>query len=247
MSLFVEKPALLRRRKPQAAARRRHDQVAHVRPQAKIVVLAKTPTGMGARTRLAREIGTTDAALVYHRLLERTLRHLGRGDVFPVVAVPPRAAEFRTLAARSGSGTAIQGRGDLGRRIVDTVRKHAGPCIVVDSDTPEIDAFLVRHAAQALGQYDLILGPTWNGGYYLVGLRMAAYAFGLFKNVRWNSSNVLDDTLARVPKHWKVGLLPLLADANDPALMDEAAADYAPPRRRSSSLGIILTRQSSKR
>lgn len=243
MSLFVEKPAPLRRRKPETTVRKRHDQIAHVRPQARVVVLAKTPTGMGARTRLARDIGAPDAALVYHRLLERTLRHLERGDVFPVVAVPPRAAEYRTLARRAGTRTAVQGRGDLGARIASAVCKHDGPCIVVDSDTPTIDALLVRHAAQALGQYDVILGPTWNGGYYLVGLRAPAYAFRLFDGVRWNTSHVLDDTLARVPRHWRVGLLPVLADANDPAVMDEAAEDYAPARRRSSSLGIILTRQ----
>jgi glycosyltransferase A (GT-A) superfamily protein (DUF2064 family) len=159
--------------------------------------------------------------------------------VFPVVAAPPRAREFGTLASRSRVPTQIQPRGDLGQRLAACIRHERGPCIVVDSDAPAIDAILVRHAALALGSYDVVLGPTWNGGYYLVGLRAPAYAFRIFRNVRWGTSHVLDDTLARVPAHWKVGLLPVLADANDPAVMDEAAADYAPPRRRSSSLGMI--------
>ena len=241
MTLFVDKPAPLRRRKPESLSRAHQDQT-----RACVIVLAKTPKGMGPQTRLARDIGAPDAALVYHRLLERTLRHLERGEVSPVVAVPSRASEFRTLATRKGAHVSGQARGDLGRRIAAAVSKHAGPCVVVDSDAPNIDALLVRHAAQALGVFDLIIGPTWNGGYYLVGLRAPAYAFGLFKDVRWNTSRVLDDTLENVPKHWRVGLLPVLADANDPALMDEVAADYAPPRRRSSSLGIISTRQPSK-
>lgn len=197
-----------------------------------MIVLAKSPKGMGARTKLAHNIGGPDAALVYHRLLERTLRHFARGDVFPVVAVPQRAREFHGLASRAHAETLVQPRGDLGQRIVACMRAQGGPCIVVDSDTPAIDALLVRHAAQALGLYDVVLGPTWNGGYYLVGLRAPAYAFQMFDGVRWGTSHVLDDTLARVAPHWKVGLLPVLADANDPAIMDEASEDYAPPRRR---------------
>jgi uncharacterized protein len=239
MTLFVEKPAPVRRRTHKSSPRPRHDAVAHVRPEAKVLVLAKTPTGMGARTKLGHAIGAPGAALVYHRLLERTLRHLARGDVFPVVAVPPRASEFGTLASRSRVRTEMQPRGDQGARIVACMRRERGPCIVVDSDAPAIDAILVRHAAQSLGLYDVVLGPTWNGGYYLAGLRAPAYAFRVFDKVRWGTSHVLDDTLARVPAHWKVGLLPVLADANDPAVMAEAAEDYAPPRRRSSSLGMI--------
>ena len=247
MTLSVDKPAAPRRRTPRVRGRPRHDQVAHVRPEARVIVLAKSPSGMGARTRLAHEIGTPGAALVYHRLLERTLRHLERGDVSPLVAVPARVPEFRNLARRGGADTLTQARGNLGRRIVAAVREHKGPTIVVDSDTPLIDALLVRHAAQALGLYDLILGPTWNGGYYLAGLRAPAFAFRLFDGVRWGTWHVLDDTLERVPLHWKVGLLPVLADANDAAIMDEAAEDYAPPRRRSSSLGLISTKQPRRR
>lgn len=243
MTLFVEKQPPVRRRKAATAALKRHNAIAHARPGAEVIVLAKSPTGMGARTRLARNIGGPEAALVYHRLLERTLRHLARGDVFPTVAVPPRSGEFGALAARARVETKTQPRGDMGSRIAAYMRGHRGPCIVVDSDTPAIDALLVRHAAQALGLYDLVLGPTWNGGYYLIGVRAPGHAHGLFRNVRWGTSHVLDDTLLRVPAHWKVGLLPVLADANDPAVMKEASADYAPARRRSSSLGIISMRQ----
>ena len=239
MTLYVDKTPIPRPRVRKPPPRPRHDAVAHVRPEARVVVLAKSPGGMGARTKLAHAIGGPDAALVYHRLLERTLRHLARGEVFPVVAVPPRSIEFRALALRGGARTHTQACGSLGQRIARCVRGHGGPTIVVDSDTPAIDGLLVRHAAEALGFYDLVLGPTWNGGYYLAGLRAPGYAFGLFKGVRWGTTHVLDDTLARAPRHWKVGLLPVLADANDAALMDEAAEDFAPPRRRSSSLGVI--------
>jgi glycosyltransferase A (GT-A) superfamily protein (DUF2064 family) len=194
---------------------------------------------MGARTKFRDAIGAPGAALAYHRLLARTLRHLARGDVYPIVAVPPRAPELSTLASRSRTETQMQLRGDAGTRIAPCLRRERGPCVVIASDAPAIDAILVRHAAQALGQFDVVLGPTWNGGYYLVGLRAPAYAYRAFDGVRWGTPNVLDDTLARVPGHWKIGLLPVLVDANDPAVMAEAAADYAPPRRRSSSLGMI--------
>ena len=246
MTLFVEKipPSVPRVR--YGAPRRRHDAVKHVRPEARVIVLAKTPTGMGAQTKLGHAIGAHEAALVYHRLLERTLRRLARGDVFPIVAVPPRAGEFRELARRAGAATIVQPRGNLGQRITACARLRKGPCVIVDSDTPAIDALLVRHAAEALGSYDLVLGPTWNGGYYLVGLRGPGYAHEVFTGVRWGTSHVLDDTLARAPRHWKVGLLPVLADANDPLVMEEAAENFAPAQRRSSTRGMLQTKTGRK-
>jgi glycosyltransferase A (GT-A) superfamily protein (DUF2064 family) len=240
MARYVEKQVSVPRpKRPRPRARRA---IAHAPAGAGVVVLARSPTGMGVRTPLARAIGGPDAALVYHRLLERTLRHLARGEVFPVVAVPPRCPEFAAVAARTHLKARTQPRGDMGMRIAACIRGRRGPCVVVDSDAPAIDALLVRHAALALGMYDMVLGPTWNGGYYLIGLRSPAHAFGMFKTVRWGTSHVFDDTLANVPAHWKVGLLPVLADANDAAVMEEAAEDHAPPRRRSSSPGVISTK-----
>ena len=192
---------------------------------------------------LGRRIGASDAALVYHRLLTRTLRHLKHAGLQVSVAVSPDAPEFVRLAAGEGVHSIVRLRGKLGSRLEYVMRHAKNGALLIDSDTPSLDAILVRHAAQALGFYDLVVGPNWSGGAYLIGLRTPNHAFRLFENIRWGGRHMLHDLMARVPYHWVVGLLPVLADAADKAGLREAAQDHAPPFRRSSSLGLITMRK----
>jgi len=193
---------------------------------------------------LAKRIGAPDAALIQHRLLTRALRHLKAGGVRAIVAAPAQASEFAILARREGALPVLQPRGAQGARIGSMMQRTRGPAIVLDSETPGLDGILVRHAGAALGLFDLVLGPNWNGGFYLIGVRSPAHVFRLFKGVRWGGAHVLEDILARAPRHWIVGLLPVLAEARDGASLLEAAADYVPPRRRSSSLGVMTMKRS---
>lgn len=205
-----------------------------------VVVFAKPARAWAP---LARRIGEADSALVLQRLLARTLGHLTRAGVPPVVAVPPDAPGFRAVAARSGARLMVQPRGRMGLKLARVLRSKKTGAILIDSDTPGLDAVLVRHARDALGLYDMVLGPNWSGGTYLIGLRSPAHAFGLLRHVRWGTVHMLEDILARAPRHWIVGLLPVLADAADRASLRDAAADHTPARRRSSRLGLITMKR----
>ena len=208
---------------------------------APVIVFAQPAQVSG--TRLARRIGAADAALLQRRLLARTLHHLDRGGVRTLVAVPAGAQESVAAGERAGARIILQPHGGAGRRLADVLRHARRGAILVDSDAPGLDAIMVCHAAASLGHFDLIVGPNWSGGAYLIGLRSPHHAFRLFAGVRWGSRHMLEDLLARAPRHWLVGLLPVLADANDPAGAREASEDHAPPRRRSSALGLITMRR----
>jgi glycosyltransferase A (GT-A) superfamily protein (DUF2064 family) len=188
-------------------------------------------------------MGQAGAALLHHRLLVRTLRHLRNTGFEVSVAVGGDAPDYADIAERAGADVLLMPQGDVGRRLARTIRHRRSAAILVDSDAPGIDAILVRHAADALGQYDLVLGPNWSGGTYLIGLRSPYHVYRLFRGVRWRTAHMLEDLLARVPKHWIVGLLPVLADVNDAAGLREAGSDHAPPRRRSSSRGLIAVKR----
>ena len=129
--------------------------------------------------------------------------------------------------------------GDPGTRLNAVLRRASSGAILIDSDTPGLDAVLVRHAAEALGLFDLVVGPNWSGGTYLIGVRAPTFAFRLFEHVRWNTRHMIEDLIEGAPSHWRVGLLPVLADAMDSASLGELASDHAPARRRSSRLGLI--------
>jgi glycosyltransferase A (GT-A) superfamily protein (DUF2064 family) len=71
--------------------------------------------------------------------------------------------------------------------------------IAVGSDTPELTPQHIREAVRALEQHDAVLGPSPDGGYYLIGLKR--FPNGLLGNVPWSSPQTLLETEQRLRSH----------------------------------------------
>jgi rSAM/selenodomain-associated transferase 1 len=67
--------------------------------------------------------------------------------------------------------------------------------VLVGTDVPLLGPEALAHAFAELEAHDLVLGPTLDGGYYLVGLKR--HAPELFRHVPWSTPEVLAVTLAR--------------------------------------------------
>ncbi len=79
--------------------------------------------------------------------------------------------------------------------------------IAFNSDSPHLPASILEGAFEALAACDLVVGPTHDGGYYLVGAK--APHTGLFDGDRMGTSNALETLLARAQA---LGLSVRLAD-----------------------------------
>ncbi len=183
-------------------------------------VFVKAPAPGRVKTRLAAEIGLHHAAEIY--------RHLGRSVVAAcagsghdtVVWFAPAEAGPAVRAWLQGLRVAAfqaQGAGALGARLAAAFQRHfaagARRVIIIGSDCPGIDAGLVSRALAALDEYDLVLGPTHDGGYYLIGLR--APARQLFRGIAWSTPAVLWQTLVRAGQlRLSALLLPRLRDVD---------------------------------
>jgi uncharacterized protein len=166
-----------------------------------VFIFARAPRFGVVKTRLARDIGAADALRFYRNTLNDVARRLassGRLDV--VLAVTPDRAATDAGYWPTGLARVAQGRGDLGLRMV-RVLKCAGsrPAIVIGSDIPDASAALVLDAARALGQRRFVLGPTQDGGYWLIGARHPArLARRHLDGVRWSTPHALADTVAKL-------------------------------------------------
>jgi uncharacterized protein len=90
---------------------------------------------------------------------------------------------------------------DLGARILFTFnqlfQQGYPQVIVIDSDTPTLPTAYLEEARRLIAtqQNDVVLGPTEDGGYYLIGLRQSHRE--LFERMPWSTSQVLPETRRR--------------------------------------------------
>ena len=68
--------------------------------------------------------------------------------------------------------------------------------MLIGSDSPTLPVEYVESAFRLLRESDVVLGPTEDGGYYLVGA--SRNAVGIFQNIEWSTSRVWEQTVARL-------------------------------------------------
>jgi uncharacterized protein len=166
-----------------------------------VAVMAKVPGLEPVKSRLARAFTPEVATLAYRCFLLDILDAVaGIEGVRPVLAYTPTHGRslMAALAPPAFRLVAQEGR-DLGERMSNLL---AGLCadghpaaVAIGSDSPTLPMAYVLEAADVLarGAADVVLGPSEDGGYYLVGLRRRQAA--LFDGIPWGTDRVLELTL----------------------------------------------------
>ena len=166
-----------------------------------LYVAAKAPREGVAKTRLGREVGHGTAVGLYRAFL-RDLAARFSGAPFPVgwYVTPPDAwADLAPLVDGYGEPRVLfQGDGDWTERQRDLFRGAAGRgeerTVLVASDSPQLDVGVVEEAFRALEEHEIVVGPTHDGGYYLIGMRGW---HDVLHNIPMSTNTVLDDIAAR--------------------------------------------------
>lgn len=200
----------------------------------RLCIFARSPRLGTVKQRLAAEIGAAAALQAYRALTADTLERLAAvsGVRTELWLAGPANAEVRAWLRRWRIPLRFQHGADLGERMADALAAcHAdgSPGVVVGTDCPPVDAAYVELAARALENHDVVLGPAEDGGYALVGTR--APAPGIFRDVPWGSSRVLDVTLARIAEQQlTVALLNTVWDVDSAADLARFLAVARAPR-----------------
>ena len=70
--------------------------------------------------------------------------------------------------------------------------------VKIDTDLPDLPASLVRTAFEQLETYDTVIGPSDDGGYYLIGFRKAAWLPDVFYDMVWSTADVYMETTRKI-------------------------------------------------
>jgi hypothetical protein len=170
-----------------------------------LVVFARAPVRGHVKTRLASFVGDAAALALYEAFLEDTLATAATvareaGAVLEL-AIAGDLGHSRLVALASAYGARVhaQPAGDLGVRLGAFVDRHvadARAVCIVGSDSPQLTPAQLMRAFDALTTHDVALGPSRDGGYWVLGARRSIPE--LLIDMPWSTADVLAMTVARL-------------------------------------------------
>ena len=165
-----------------------------------VVLFAKLPRPGRVKTRLIGDQVTAErAAELYGAFLRDMIRRFQSTAEFDLV-VAWALGDDEGLPDHRGEAIRQHGN-DLGERMYDALRYAARDheyVMVLGSDHPELPRQRVLTAFNALRRgADAVLGPSRDGGYYLIGLPGRSLKRRLFEHIEWSTDQVLNQTLSR--------------------------------------------------
>ena len=174
--------------------------VSFSKPNRTLVIMAKAPKPGLVKTRLTESLPSPAVTALYRCLLEDTLA-LARSLTSVEVAVmcPESDQEELThlagntvqVVAQKGEGLAA-GLTSVFRHFTAAGRQHV---IAFNSDSPHLAPSVLHSAFEILATHDVVVGPTHDGGYYLVGAKVAYPS--LFEGDGMGTKSALDRLLTR--------------------------------------------------
>lgn len=188
-----------------------------------LIVFGRYPAVGKTKTRLIPALGPAGAAALQKRLAEKIV----------AAALTATAGEkARLVFCHEGGNARMMDRwfgdrrityapqeaGDLGRRMFRAMKaafdQGARRVVLVGTDIPGITAGIIESAFEGLAQKDLVLGPSTDGGYWLVGMSRPV---NLFDGISWSKPDVLQRTLMLANQNGlKSFLLEPLTDLDTP-------------------------------
>jgi len=165
-----------------------------------LVIMAKAPRPGEVKTRLASSLSPEAVTAFYCCLLEDTLA-LARSLSDVEVAIMCPESDVNELAQLVGNeASVVAQKGDGLAAGLTSVFAHFAATgrqrvVAFNSDSPHLPASVLGNAFEALTGHDVVVGPTYDGGYYLVGAKAAHPA--LFDGDGMGTKSALDALLAR--------------------------------------------------
>lgn len=148
------------------------------------------------KTRLAADIGEGPALEIYRRLVLHTMQITKDLDIKKIVFYGNKMPESDVWLA-AGYRREMQIGVDLGERMcaafAQGFEEGETKIVIIGSDCIEISTQIIEQAFVDLDEYDCVLGPAKDGGYYLLGMKRLHTFF--FQNKRWSTDNVLQSSL----------------------------------------------------
>lgn len=183
-----------------------------------LIIFVKNPIEGNVKTRIAKTVGHPRAVAIYRELLEYTrsvAEKLPTEDVARTVYYGDFVNENDLW---NGWSKALQPDGDLGARMKEAFReqfaKGAASVVIIGSDCLTLQPHHLKAAFEQLKTQEVVIGPSTDGGYYLLGMNQLYPV--LFDDMPWSQPSLMDHTTAALQKqNLPYALLEPLTDVDE--------------------------------
>lgn len=173
----------------------------------KLIIFSRFPEPGKVKTRLVPALGIEGAAAIHRQMAEYTVEKViclqSAGTACIQVAYTGSDEKCMRNWLGNDIEYSMQGAEDIGARMLIAFQQafdsQNRKVVIIGTDCPALTAQVIEQAFEALDAYDLVLGPAFDGGYYLIGLRKPIPA--LFQAIEWGTPSVLKQTVDRANQH----------------------------------------------
>ncbi|MHC4362984.1 MAG: TIGR04282 family arsenosugar biosynthesis glycosyltransferase [Planctomycetota bacterium] len=171
-----------------------------------ILLFVKHPAPGRVKTRLAEQLGPGRAAALYENFVLDLLDTLRSLNVNLRIFFEPAEAlnDIRHWLGENHSYVLQRGN-NLGQRMKNAFAyAFADGCskgVLIGSDLPDLPADFLSLGLRALDTGDAVLGPSSDGGYYLIGFSRETFLPEAFDNIAWGTDRVFAHTVKTLKRH----------------------------------------------
>ena len=165
----------------------------------------KNPERGEVKSRLAAVIGNDSAVSVYKNIVDRMLSTLKEGTFPLYICFSPKNAQkpVKNWLGREYRYIPQNGK-DLGERMrngfTEAFEMGFKKVVLIGSDIPDLALEFIEEAFITLNKSDAVIGPAFDGGYYLIGFKDKTFSPQVFEGIAWGTQNVFDETVKKLKR-----------------------------------------------
>lgn len=182
-----------------------------------IILFVKYPENENVKTRLQRHLDKNFVIELYKCFVYDIINTIKvTKNHFRIYFTPPAAlSKIREWLGNEYYYYPQEGF-NLGERMEIAFKKTFlngfSKAIIIGSDIPFITGKIIKEALE-FEPHDAVIGPSIDGGYYLIGFKNEKFLPDIFKNINWSMSNVYEETIKIFKKNkYNLKYLPVLRD-----------------------------------
>lgn len=181
-----------------------------------LIIFVKNPEKGKVKTRLAKDIGDEKAVDIYKKLLQHTFNITNELSVEKYVYYGGYI-DWNDMWDLDVYSKRIQVEEDLGGRMIhafgELYEREHDKVLIIGSDCNELSTEILQSAFNSLDGNDVVLGPTHDGGYYLIGMKKLHA--DLFTGKDWSTESVFEQTIRSIDENGlSYSVLPKLNDVD---------------------------------